>query len=223
MGNVNLLYPASYSTCCIQDHHCTQHLIPHPIEILENSFLPFTIVLIFRNCFSPTFLPRFDFQTFWLLSLINSSTQTLMVPSALASDVCSLLVLSLFSLASSWAFCSSLLSLDSERCRAASWAWNSFRSSTLTYNRHKYMSCTVLIIIKSEWMQMWSTCGLVCESVPWIYLGSFPGQQVLCGELVCSPHGLQLPLVILLSLGQLGLVLFHQSDLVLRELLHSFH
>lgn len=55
---------------------------------------------------------------------------TLMVPSALASDVCSLLVLSRFSRASSWAFWTSLRSLDSERCSAASWAWNSLRSST---------------------------------------------------------------------------------------------
>ena len=64
-------------------------------------------------------------------------TRTLIVPSALASDVCSLLVLSRFSRASSCAFCSSLLSLDSERCSAASWAWNSLRSSTFTWEENQ--------------------------------------------------------------------------------------
>lgn len=61
-----------------------------------------------------------------------SATPTLMVPSALARDVCSRLVLSRFSRASSCAFWSSLLSLDRDLCRAASWAWNSLRSSTWT-------------------------------------------------------------------------------------------
>lgn len=134
-----------------------------------------------------------------------------MVPSALASDVCSLLVLSRFARASSWAFCSSLLSLDSDRCSAASWAWNSFRSSTWTgaetyYTRQKkknHLFYFVLVLPR--------------------HLRPFPSQQVLCGQLVCPPHGLQLALVILLSLGQLGLVLLHQTDLILRQLLHPLH
>lgn len=55
----------------------------------------------------------------------------------------------------------------------------------------------------------------LCASGLWVYLRPLPGQQVLCGELVCSPHGLQLPLITLLSLGQLSLVVLHQADLIL--------
>ncbi len=59
--------------------------------------------------------------------------------------------------------------------------------------------------------------------LPQLHLSPLPGQQVLCGELLRSPHGLQLAFIEPLSLSQLGLVFFPQPDFVLRQLLHSLH
>ena len=134
----------------------------------------------------------------------HTHTHTLIVPSALASDVCSLLVLSRFSRASSCAFCSSLLSLDSERCRAASWAWNSLRSSTYTWaenQRHqhtKYQSKNMFgtsqsalikdLIKQSDGIRPPTDCRYISLSSLWRSKQSFKSLNRRLNKVTCWFH-----------------------------------